>query len=60
MSHFFDNSPMMKIIISMTNSHLFLSPKGPGDSLSEKQMLWIDFLNSVGLPSEVCYVKAKK
>lgn len=34
--------------------------KGPSDSLSEKQCLWINFLNSCGLDSEVCYVRAKK
>lgn len=33
--------------------------KGPSDSLSGKQILWLDFFNSCGLPCEVCYVKAK-
>jgi Fanconi-associated nuclease 1 len=33
--------------------------KGPTDSLSAKQILWLDFFNSCGLPCEVCYVKAK-
>ena len=32
--------------------------KGPGDRLSTKQILWVRFLNSVGLPTEVCHVVA--
>merc|ERR1719147_681472 len=30
--------------------------KGPGDRLSTKQILWIRFLNSVGIKTEVCHV----
>ena len=30
--------------------------KGPGDKLSTKQILWIQFLNKIGIPSEVCHV----
>ena len=30
--------------------------KGPGDKLSTKQILWIQFLNSVGIPTQVCHV----
>ena len=33
--------------------------KGPGDKLSTKQILWIRFLNSVGIPSEVCHVSSQ-
>lgn len=33
--------------------------KGPGDSLSETQKVWIDVLLSAGIPVEVCKVKAK-
>ena len=32
--------------------------KGPGDKLSTKQILWIRFLNSAGIPSEVCHVSS--
>jgi len=32
--------------------------KGPGDRLSTKQILWVRFLNSAGLPTEVCHVVA--
>ena len=30
--------------------------KGPGDKLSTKQILWIQFLNNVGIPTQVCHV----
>merc|ERR1712110_87698 len=30
--------------------------KGPGDKLSTKQILWIEFLNSVGIQTQVCHV----
>lgn len=29
--------------------------KGPGDTLSIKQRLWLDYLNRLGLNTEVCY-----
>lgn len=32
--------------------------KGPNDRLSHKQILWIDYLVSIGVDAEVCYVKA--
>ncbi|CAG5119384.1 unnamed protein product [Candidula unifasciata] len=32
--------------------------KGPGDRLSHKQILWIDYLLSLGVDAEVCHVKA--
>lgn len=34
--------------------------KGPGDSLSSKQILWLEYFNTCSLPAEVCYVKAAK
>ncbi|UYV69851.1 FAN1 [Cordylochernes scorpioides] len=35
----------------------FVEVKGPGDQLSSKQTLWLDFLaNSCQVPAEVCYV----
>ncbi|KAK4689481.1 fanconi-associated nuclease 1, partial [Tremellales sp. Uapishka_1] len=37
----------------------FVEVKGPGDSLSETQKVWIDVLLSAGVPVEVCRVKAK-
>lgn len=29
--------------------------KGPSDTLSTKQKLWLDYLNRLGLNTEVCY-----
>ncbi|WVF70226.1 hypothetical protein IAT40_005015 [Kwoniella sp. CBS 6097] len=37
----------------------FVEVKGPGDSLSETQKVWIDVLLSSGIQVEVCKVKAK-
>ena len=34
--------------------------KGPGDSLSGKQILWLDYFKSCGLDAEVCYVKVSR
>lgn len=33
--------------------------KGPGDQLSTKQTLWINYLSSIGIDSEVCRVQPK-
>lgn len=39
---------------------LFAEVKGPGDTLSAKQQLWLDFLVENGIPAEVCHVKGEK
>ena len=33
--------------------------KGPGDRLSTKQILWLDYFVAVGVSAEVCYVKGE-
>ena len=33
--------------------------KGPGDRLSAKQVLWLDFLTAAGADAEVCKVRGK-
>ena len=33
--------------------------KGPGDRLSHKQILWLDYLLGLGVDAEVCYVKGR-
>ncbi|CAL8122242.1 unnamed protein product [Orchesella dallaii] len=38
---------------------MFVEVKGPGDSLSPKQQLWLDFLLDKHIPCEVCHVKGK-
>ncbi len=35
----------------------FVEVKGPGDKLSFKQMVWLDFLQKALISCEVCYVK---
>lgn len=34
--------------------------KGPGDRLSTKQILWLDYLHRHGAPVEVCYVEGQQ
>lgn len=34
--------------------------KGPNDTLSSKQILWLHYFNASGFPAEVCYVKSDK
>ncbi|OXG11528.1 fanconi-associated nuclease 1 [Cryptococcus neoformans Tu259-1] len=41
-----------------TKDARFVEVKGPGDSLSETQKIWIDVLLSSGIQVEVCRVKA--
>ncbi|XP_071651424.1 fanconi-associated nuclease 1 isoform X1 [Temnothorax longispinosus] len=38
-----------------TKQYKIVEVKGPGDSLSTKQKLWLDYLNQLGLNTEVCY-----
>jgi len=33
--------------------------KGPGDRLSTKQIVWLDYLTQLGVDAEVCYVKGQ-
>ncbi|KAK8866168.1 hypothetical protein IAR55_001319 [Kwoniella newhampshirensis] len=42
-----------------TKDARFVEVKGPGDSLSETQKVWIDVLLSAGIKVEVCKVKAR-
>ncbi|KAL6425458.1 hypothetical protein ACFW04_009559 [Cataglyphis niger] len=41
-----------------TKQYKIVEVKGPGDSLSTKQKLWLDYLNHLGLNTEVCYCKS--
>ncbi|XP_023231776.1 fanconi-associated nuclease 1-like [Centruroides sculpturatus] len=36
----------------------FVEVKGPGDQLSSKQILWLDYLLSLNADAEVCYIQA--
>ncbi|KAG7210360.1 hypothetical protein KM043_011895 [Ampulex compressa] len=42
-----------------THEHKIVEVKGPGDTLSTKQELWLDYLNRLGLNTEVCIVECK-
>ncbi|KMQ96585.1 coiled-coil domain-containing protein mtmr15 [Lasius niger] len=41
-----------------TKQYKIVEVKGPGDSLSTKQKLWLDYLNHLGLNTEVCYCES--
>ncbi|XP_029175953.1 fanconi-associated nuclease 1-like isoform X2 [Nylanderia fulva] len=43
-----------------TKQYKIVEVKGPGDSLSIKQKLWLDYLNHLGLNTEVCYCESSK
>lgn len=46
------------IIWSIMNKQvIFVEVKGPGDKLSYKQIVWLDFLMRSSIKCEVCYVK---
>ena len=38
---------------------IFVEVKGPGDKLSDKQIVWLDWFGENGIECEVCYVKGK-
>ncbi|KYN02574.1 PREDICTED: fanconi-associated nuclease 1-like [Cyphomyrmex costatus] len=42
-----------------TKQYKIVEVKGPKDSLSTKQTLWLDYLNQLELKTEVCYCKSK-
>ncbi|EZA59668.1 Fanconi-associated nuclease [Ooceraea biroi] len=41
-----------------TEKYKIVEVKGPGDSLSTKQKLWLEYLSQLGLNTEVCYCKS--
>ncbi|XP_024874782.1 fanconi-associated nuclease 1-like [Temnothorax curvispinosus] len=41
-----------------TKQYKIVEVKGPGDSLSTKQKLWLDYLIQLGLNTEVCYCES--
>ncbi|KAL0099203.1 hypothetical protein PUN28_020048 [Cardiocondyla obscurior] len=43
---------------AQTNKYKIVEVKGPNDSLSTKQKLWLDYLNRLGLNTEVCYCES--
>jgi len=43
----------------MPPSPQFVEVKGPGDRLSDKQVVWLDVLTSLDLEAEVCHVQGR-
>ncbi|XP_039306168.1 fanconi-associated nuclease 1 [Solenopsis invicta] len=41
-----------------TKQYKIVEVKGPNDTLSTKQKLWLDYLNRLGLNTEVCYCES--
>ncbi|KAI8774684.1 fanconi-associated nuclease 1 [Biomphalaria glabrata] len=50
--------PDLTLWNSQTKKLKICEVKGPGDRLSHKQILWIDYLLKLGIDAEVCHVKA--
>jgi Fanconi-associated nuclease 1 len=51
--------PDLLVWSTRTNKCKFVEVKGPGDRLSYKQMMWLDFLIKNAIDCEVCYVKSQ-
>jgi Fanconi-associated nuclease 1 len=49
--------PDLVVWSTRTNKCRFVEVKGPGDRLSHKQMVWLDFLIRNQIECEVCHVK---
>lgn len=49
------NISFNKLSICKFFQYKIVEVKGPGDSLSTKQKLWLDYLSRLGLNTEVCY-----
>lgn len=45
------------ISAALLQKFVIVEVKGPNDRLSTKQILWLDFLTSIGVQAEVCYVQ---
>lgn len=44
-------------VISLSHFIQIVEVKGPGDSLSSKQRLWLHYFNTLGVRAEVCHVQ---
>jgi Fanconi-associated nuclease 1 len=51
--------PDLVVWTTKSNKCVFVEVKGPGDKLSYKQMLWLDFLIKNSIDCEVCHVKGQ-
>ncbi|XP_022106779.1 fanconi-associated nuclease 1-like [Acanthaster planci] len=50
--------PDLTVWCPVSGKFKLVEVKGPGDRLSHKQILWIDFFLSLGVDAEVCHVTA--
>ncbi|XP_077988442.1 fanconi-associated nuclease 1-like [Glandiceps talaboti] len=50
--------PDLVVWNTVNNTFKIVEVKGPNDRLAHKQILWIDYLNSIGATAEVCHVTA--
>ncbi len=57
--YFRSGGPDLVLWSTEANRCMFVEVKGPGDRLSEKQIVWLDFLAENSIECEVCYVKGK-
>ncbi len=57
--YFRSGGPDLVLWSTEANRCMFVEVKGPGDRLSEKQIVWLDFLVENAIECEVCYVKGK-
>lgn len=57
--YFRSGGPDLVIWSTESNECKFVEVKGPGDKLSEKQIVWLNFFMQIGIPCEVCYVKGR-
>lgn len=57
--YFRSGGPDLVLWSTETKKCRFVEVKGPGDKLSEKQIIWLDFFMENSIECEVCYVKGK-
>lgn len=58
MRHATGGVPDLVVWNTNTEKYKIVEVKGPGDRLSSKQILWLDYLMKLGVDCEVCLVKA--
>ena len=57
--YFRSGGPDLILWSTETNECRFVEVKGPGDKLSDKQIIWLDFFMQNKISCEVCYVKGR-
>ena len=57
--YFRSGGPDLILWSTELNKFAFIEVKGPGDRLSDKQKVWLDFFMQNSIDCEVCYVKGR-